>query len=198
MDLILSCMCCSSICSCTTFKWNLIPPLGPLKLKRPLVCFDIESTGLNVSRDRVLEIAAVKVWPGGKVGCCRTNHFMCTGSAGRNCNPHGLAASISSASDNQSDFTAAGVLSAARATAAVQLRTGPTWHQPPQQQCETSIPRGVSWSTSNCNSACRHHVMPPKGGLGLVLAHTMLCLVTSATLLPPCCPAQAPSQHMCC
>lgn len=43
---------------------------GPLKLERPLVAFDIESTGLNVSRDRILEIAAVKVWPDGKVRRC--------------------------------------------------------------------------------------------------------------------------------
>jgi DNA polymerase-3 subunit epsilon len=38
-----------------------------LQLERPLVAFDIESTGLNVSKDRILEIAAVKVWPNGKV-----------------------------------------------------------------------------------------------------------------------------------
>lgn len=39
-------------------------------MERPLVTFDIEATGLNVSKDRILEIAAVKVWPDGKVRRC--------------------------------------------------------------------------------------------------------------------------------
>ncbi|MBR6466279.1 MAG: 3'-5' exonuclease [Bacteroidales bacterium] len=34
-----------------------------IKLKRPLVFFDIESTGLNVSKDRIVEISFVKLYP---------------------------------------------------------------------------------------------------------------------------------------
>jgi len=36
-----------------------------LNLKNPLVFFDIESTGLNVAADRIVEISAVKVFPNG-------------------------------------------------------------------------------------------------------------------------------------
>ena len=35
-----------------------------LNLKRPLVFFDIESTGLNIATDRIVEISIVKVSPG--------------------------------------------------------------------------------------------------------------------------------------
>ena len=37
----------------------------PLELKRPLVVFDIESTGISPRRDRIIELAAVKVNPDG-------------------------------------------------------------------------------------------------------------------------------------
>ncbi|MBN2893705.1 MAG: 3'-5' exonuclease [Bacteroidales bacterium] len=37
-----------------------------LKLKRPLAFFDLESTGLNVVSDRIVEIAILKVHPDGK------------------------------------------------------------------------------------------------------------------------------------
>ena len=37
-----------------------------LNLTRPLLFFDIESTGLNVATDRIVEISAVKVHPGGE------------------------------------------------------------------------------------------------------------------------------------
>ena len=37
-----------------------------LKLKNPILFFDIESTGLNVATDRIVEISAVKVMPDGK------------------------------------------------------------------------------------------------------------------------------------
>lgn len=37
-----------------------------LKLKRPLVFFDIESTGLNRKEDRIIELAIVKLHPNGK------------------------------------------------------------------------------------------------------------------------------------
>ena len=36
-----------------------------LKLKRPLLFFDIESTGLDISNDRIVEISMVKVMPDG-------------------------------------------------------------------------------------------------------------------------------------
>jgi hypothetical protein len=44
--------------------------LGPLRVAqdgRPLVAFDLEATGLSIGRDRIVEIAAVKVFPDGKV-----------------------------------------------------------------------------------------------------------------------------------
>ncbi len=36
-----------------------------LNLKRPIVFFDIESTGLNIATDRIVEICAVKISPNG-------------------------------------------------------------------------------------------------------------------------------------
>lgn len=36
----------------------------PIEMKRPLVLFDIESTGVSPRRDRIIELAAVKVSPG--------------------------------------------------------------------------------------------------------------------------------------
>ena len=38
--------------------WNM-----QLDLKNPIVFFDIESTGLNIAKDRIIEISAVKVFP---------------------------------------------------------------------------------------------------------------------------------------
>ncbi|MFY0687383.1 MAG: 3'-5' exonuclease [Cyclobacteriaceae bacterium] len=38
-----------------------------LKLKSPLVVFDLETTGTNVSKDRIVEIAMIKVMPDGEV-----------------------------------------------------------------------------------------------------------------------------------
>ena len=37
----------------------------PLKLDRPLVVFDIESTGVNARQDRIIELAAIRVEPDG-------------------------------------------------------------------------------------------------------------------------------------
>ena len=36
-----------------------------LKLERPLVVFDIESTGVNPMRDRIVELAVLKIMPDG-------------------------------------------------------------------------------------------------------------------------------------
>ena len=36
-----------------------------LNLKNPILFFDIESTGLNIAKDRIVEICAVKVMPNG-------------------------------------------------------------------------------------------------------------------------------------
>ncbi len=36
-----------------------------LNLTRPLIVFDIESTGLDVARDRIIQLAYIKVWPDG-------------------------------------------------------------------------------------------------------------------------------------
>jgi len=36
-----------------------------LNLKNPIAFFDLETTGLNVSKDRIVEIAIVKVSPNG-------------------------------------------------------------------------------------------------------------------------------------
>ncbi len=38
-----------------------------LNLKKPLVFFDLETTGINVSKDRIVEIACVKVMPDGTI-----------------------------------------------------------------------------------------------------------------------------------
>ena len=38
----------------------------PIELKRPLVVFDIESTGVSPRRDRIIELAAVKLYPDGR------------------------------------------------------------------------------------------------------------------------------------
>ncbi|MBS3914087.1 MAG: 3'-5' exonuclease [Bacteroidetes bacterium] len=34
-----------------------------LKLKRPLVIFDLETTGMNINRDRIVEICLLKIYP---------------------------------------------------------------------------------------------------------------------------------------
>ena len=37
-----------------------------LNLRRPLVVFDLESTGLNITEDRIIELSYVKVYPDGR------------------------------------------------------------------------------------------------------------------------------------
>ena len=36
-----------------------------LNLKKPLIFFDLETTGLNIMTDRIVEIAYLKVYPNG-------------------------------------------------------------------------------------------------------------------------------------
>ncbi len=38
-----------------------------LNLKKPLCVFDLETTGVNISQDRIIEIAVIKVMPSGEV-----------------------------------------------------------------------------------------------------------------------------------
>ena len=38
-----------------------------LDLQRPLLFFDIESTGLNIATDSIIELSFVKVFPDGEV-----------------------------------------------------------------------------------------------------------------------------------
>lgn len=38
-----------------------------LNLKRPLIFFDLETTGLSITHDRVVEISMIKVFPDGKI-----------------------------------------------------------------------------------------------------------------------------------
>lgn len=47
----------------------------PLQLKRPIVFLDLETTGTNVGTDRIIEIALLKVHPGGsrEMKCFRVN-----------------------------------------------------------------------------------------------------------------------------
>ena len=39
----------------------------PLKLKKPLAIFDIESTGLNPRLDRIIDLAIIKIYPDGEI-----------------------------------------------------------------------------------------------------------------------------------
>ena len=39
----------------------------PLNLKTPLCFFDLETTGINISQDRIIEIAVIKLMPNGEV-----------------------------------------------------------------------------------------------------------------------------------
>ena len=45
-----------------------------IKLDKPLVIFDLESTGLSVNLDRIIEIAYLKIMPDGAV--LKDNFFL--------------------------------------------------------------------------------------------------------------------------
>ncbi|TAE45511.1 MAG: 3'-5' exonuclease [Cytophagia bacterium] len=38
-----------------------------LKLKTPLVCFDLETTGINIAKDRIVELSFLKAMPNGEI-----------------------------------------------------------------------------------------------------------------------------------
>ncbi|MFT6174887.1 MAG: DNA polymerase-3 subunit epsilon, partial [Cryomorphaceae bacterium] len=38
-----------------------------LNLKKPLAFFDLETTGVNVASDRIVEIAILKLFPDGRI-----------------------------------------------------------------------------------------------------------------------------------
>lgn len=37
-----------------------------LNLKKPMIFFDLETTGTNITRDRIVEISLIKVYPDGR------------------------------------------------------------------------------------------------------------------------------------
>jgi DNA polymerase-3 subunit epsilon len=37
-----------------------------LNLKRPIIFFDLETTGLNITKDKIVEISLIKVYPDGR------------------------------------------------------------------------------------------------------------------------------------
>ena len=37
-----------------------------LNLKKPIIFFDLETTGVDISKDRIVEICYIKVWPDGR------------------------------------------------------------------------------------------------------------------------------------
>jgi len=51
---------------------RMAKPLLNLKLDRPLVVFDIESTGTSPRADRIIDIAAIRLWPDGT----HTEHYF--------------------------------------------------------------------------------------------------------------------------
>ena len=38
-----------------------------LKLNRPICFFDLETTGINITNDRIIEIAVIKMMPNGEI-----------------------------------------------------------------------------------------------------------------------------------
>ncbi|MCM1377648.1 MAG: 3'-5' exonuclease [Clostridium sp.] len=46
-----------------------------LSLKRPLIFFDLETTGIDISKDRIVEISIIKVFPDGQENLCKTRRI---------------------------------------------------------------------------------------------------------------------------
>ncbi len=38
-----------------------------LNLKKPIIFFDLETTGINITHDRIVEISVIKIMPNGEV-----------------------------------------------------------------------------------------------------------------------------------
>ena len=38
-----------------------------LKLEKPLIIFDVEATGMVIHKDKICELAYIKIWPDGRV-----------------------------------------------------------------------------------------------------------------------------------
>ena len=53
------------LCTCTS-PTNFTKATMKLNLKKPLAFFDLETTGINISSDRIVEISILKVMPNGK------------------------------------------------------------------------------------------------------------------------------------
>ena len=51
-----------------------------LQLQRPLVIFDLETTGLDLVKDRVIQISYIKVYPDGECWIMVTNTSAWRGS----------------------------------------------------------------------------------------------------------------------
>ena len=53
-----------------------------LNLKKPICFFDLETTGVNITTDRIVEISILKVFPDGKeeknMACQSRNAYSCT------------------------------------------------------------------------------------------------------------------------
>jgi DNA polymerase III subunit epsilon len=55
---------CSRLTTHRAYSYHL--RIMPLELKRPIIFFDIESTGLDVANDRIIELAVIKIFPDGR------------------------------------------------------------------------------------------------------------------------------------
>ena len=53
------------MCVTNAYETQLVMAEVKLNLKRPLIFFDVETTGLDIIKDRIVEISVVKVFPDG-------------------------------------------------------------------------------------------------------------------------------------
>ena len=54
-----------------------------LNLKRPIIFFDLETTGTNVTQDRIVEISLIKVMPSAAVAAAVSEPFYGDSAASR-------------------------------------------------------------------------------------------------------------------